>query len=110
MIDDIVRNHGLSFLKNQLFLKAPKQEDHELTPALRLLSRRQEMNDIDRQLELNKVRFNQKMESIIQRRAELSRKESQLQSSLAKFDAHLGENDGKKLRAMKKTMDEKSVM
>jgi Domain of unknown function (DUF4200) len=102
-----LKSHASAFLTNQLSIKVPKQDDHELTPATRLLEQRKEMEDVDYGLEKKRKDYQIKMESISQRREELGRKESQLKDSLDKFDKFLSENDGKKLRAVKKSMEEK---
>lgn len=49
------------------------------------------------------------MESLAQRREELARKESQLRDSLNKFDKFLKENDAKRTRALKKTLEERKL-
>ena len=50
-----------------------------------------------------------KMESLQQRREELERKEHQLKESLLKFDKFLKENDSKRARAVKKSLDEREL-
>ena len=69
--------------------KAPEQEDYELTPATRLLEKRREMIEVENGLNQQKDEFSMKMDSLRQRREELSRKESQLKESLIKFDKFL---------------------
>ena len=49
-----------------------------------------------------------KMESLQQRQEELERKECTLKESLLKFDKFLKENDSKRMRAVKKALDEKA--
>lgn len=49
------------------------------------------------------------MEALTQRREELTKKESQLQESLLKFERFLKENDAKRARAVKKSIEEKKV-
>ena len=68
-----------------------------------------EMQEVDFGLKKQKEEYKAKMESISQRREELARKEGQLKESLVKFDKFLAENDGKKLRAIKKSIEEKFV-
>jgi hypothetical protein len=69
--------------------KVPEQEDHDLTPATRLLEKRREMLEVENGLNQQKEEFAMKMESLTQRRDELARKESQLKDSLLKFDKFL---------------------
>jgi hypothetical protein len=104
-----IKSHAAAFLAQQLLIKVPKQDDHELTPATRLLEQRREMQEVDYALAKHKEDHKVKMESISQRREELARKEAQLKDSLLKFDKFLSENDGKKLRAIRKSMEEKSA-
>lgn len=104
-----LNNQAVSFITQQLQIKAPRQDDHEMTPASRLLERRREMQDVEYGLSKQRDDYSIKMESISQRNEELARKESQLKESLVKFDKYLAENDGKKLRAMRKAIEEKSV-
>lgn len=104
-----LKSHATSFLTKQMLIKIPKQDDHELTPATKLLEQRMEMQEVDFGLKKQKEEYKAKMESISQRREELARKEGQLKESLVKFDKFLAENDGKKLRAIKKSIEEKFV-
>ncbi|KAJ3304228.1 Cilia- and flagella-associated protein 73 [Kappamyces sp. JEL0829] len=96
-------------IEKKLLVKVPKQEDHELTPATRLLERRREMLEVENGLQKQKEEFSMKMESLSQRREELARKEAQLKESLLKFDKFLQENDAKRLRAVKKAIEERKV-
>ncbi|KAL2912077.1 hypothetical protein HK105_208429 [Polyrhizophydium stewartii] len=116
-------------VERKLFIKVPEQEDHDLTPATRLLERRREMLEVETGLLKQKEEFAMKMESLTQRREELARKETQLKDSLLKFDKFLkarclslliymplelplppqSENDAKRMRALKKSMDERKL-
>ncbi|KAJ3107718.1 Cilia- and flagella-associated protein 73 [Phlyctochytrium planicorne] len=87
--------------------KVPEQEDHDLTPATRLLEKRREMLEVENGLNQQKEEFAMKMESLSQRREELARKEAQLKESLMKFDKFLKENDAKRSRALKKVLEER---
>ncbi|KAH6559861.1 hypothetical protein BASA60_000426 [Batrachochytrium salamandrivorans] len=73
-------------VERKLFIKVPEQEDHDLTPATRLLERRREIGGKN-----------------------WLAKESQLKDSLLKFDKFLKENDAKRMRALKKSMDERKL-
>ncbi|KAJ3115343.1 Cilia- and flagella-associated protein 73 [Phlyctochytrium bullatum] len=104
-------------VEKKLFIKVPEQEDHDLTPATRLLEKRREMLEVENGLNQQKEEFAMKMESLSQRREELARKESQLKESLMKFDKFLKascfarccwlENDAKRSRALKKVLEER---
>ncbi|KAI8901657.1 hypothetical protein BC833DRAFT_576763 [Globomyces pollinis-pini] len=96
-------------IERKLAIKLPKQDDHDLTPATRLLERRREMLEVESGLTKQKEEFSMKMESLSQRREELARKETQLKDSLLKFDKFLQENDAKTLRAHKKSMEERKA-
>jgi hypothetical protein len=76
-------------IERKLLIKIPKQEDHDLTPATRLLERKREMLEVETGLAKQKEEFAMKMESLAQRREELARKETQLKESLMKFDKFL---------------------
>ncbi|KAH9249159.1 hypothetical protein BASA81_013118 [Batrachochytrium salamandrivorans] len=74
------------------------------------------MLEVETGLQKQKEEFSMKMESLTQRREELARKESQLKDSLLKFDKFLRyicrfqlENDAKRMRALKKSMDERKL-
>ncbi|KAI9364973.1 coiled-coil domain-containing protein 42 [Zopfochytrium polystomum] len=96
-------------VEKKLFIKVPEQEDHDLTPATRLLEKRREMLEVENGLTQQKEEFSMKMESLLQRREELARKESQLKESLLKFDKFLKENDAKRNRAIKKAIEEQKT-
>jgi chromosome segregation ATPase len=67
------------------------------------------MQEIDQGLLAQKEEYSSKMESVEQRRADLSRKQKQLKESLEKFDKFLKENDAKKIRAIKKAVEERKI-
>jgi hypothetical protein len=67
------------------------------------------MLEVENGLQKQKEEFSMKMESLSQRREELARKEAQLKESLLKFDKFLQENDAKRLRAIKKAIEERKV-
>ncbi|KAJ3299595.1 Cilia- and flagella-associated protein 73 [Borealophlyctis nickersoniae] len=96
-------------VEKKMFIKVPEQEDHDLTPATRLLEKRREMLEVENGLNQQKEEFAMKMESLAQRREELARKEGQLQESLMKFDKFLKENDAKRTRALRKSLDERKT-
>ncbi|KAJ3138758.1 Cilia- and flagella-associated protein 73 [Physocladia obscura] len=96
-------------VENKLFIKVPEQEDHDLTPATRLLEKRREMLEVENGLTQQKEEFAMKMEALKQRSEELAKKEAQLKESLLKFDKFLKENDAKRNRATKKAIDERKA-
>ncbi|KAJ3414084.1 Cilia- and flagella-associated protein 73 [Chytridiales sp. JEL 0842] len=96
-------------VEKKLFIQVPEQEDHDLTPATRLLEKRREMLEVENGLNQQKEEFAMKMESLTQRREELTRKEAQLRESLMKFDKFLKENDAKRSRALRKALDERKT-
>lgn len=59
----------------------PVQDEHDLTPATRLLENRREMQEVETGLARQKDQFSMKMDSLNQRREELVRKEVQLKVS-----------------------------
>lgn len=67
------------------------------------------MLEVENGLFKQKEEFSMKMESLSQRREELARKETQLKESLLKFDKFLQENDAKRLRAIKKAIEERKT-
>ncbi|KAI8801735.1 hypothetical protein BJ742DRAFT_749399 [Cladochytrium replicatum] len=67
------------------------------------------MLEVENGLNQQKEEFAMKMESLSQRREELGRKEMQLKESLMKFDKFLKENDAKRTRALKKSLDERKT-
>lgn len=90
-------------------IPVPDSSDAHLTPATRLLEKRHEMQEIETALTIQKDEFQQKMESLAQRRQELHRKEYQLKHSLLRFDKFLKENDSKRARAEDKTSNERLI-
>ncbi|KAI8921350.1 hypothetical protein DFJ77DRAFT_482579 [Powellomyces hirtus] len=67
------------------------------------------MQEVENGLHQQKEEFALKIESLAQRREELAKKETQLKESLMKFDKFLKENDAKRSRAMKKSLDERKT-
>ncbi|KAJ3221289.1 Cilia- and flagella-associated protein 73 [Clydaea vesicula] len=97
-------------VEKKLFIKMPRHDDDlDLTPATRLLEKRREMLEVENGLKQQKEEFALKMESLAQRREELARKETQLKDSLTKFDKFLKENDAKRTRALKKSLEERKL-
>ncbi|KAJ3394431.1 Cilia- and flagella-associated protein 73 [Entophlyctis sp. JEL0112] len=85
--------------------KVPEQEDHDLTPATRLLEKRREMLEVENGLAQQKEEFAVKMDALKQRSDELARKEMQLKESLLKFDKFLKA----RFAAIKKAIDERKT-
>ncbi len=95
--------------EERLLVKIPEREDDHLTPATKLLEKRREMKEVEQALSAQKEVFKMKMESLQQRQEELERKVCTLKESLLKFYKFLKENDSKRLRAVKKALDEKAA-
>lgn len=97
-------------VEKRLFVQMPRHDDDlDLTPATRLLEKRREMLQVENGLLQQKEEFAQKMDTLAQRREDLARKEAQLKDSLNKFDKFLKENDSKRTRAIKKTIEERKL-
>jgi len=93
----------------KLIVRAPHNDDADITSATRLLEERREMAEVEHALVSQKEEFQMRMESLQQRTEELERKEKQLKESLLKFDKFLKENDAKRARAIKKTAEEREM-
>merc|ERR1719326_2169986 len=87
----------------------PEDVLKQTTPATELLEKKKELADVEDALEAQKEDFRLRMESLKQRRAELERKEYQLQENLLKFDRFLKENDARRERAERKADEENTV-
>lgn len=96
-------------VEKKLLIKVPDEEDHNLTPATRLLEKRREMLEVENGLNSQKEEFQKRMESLSQKRLELAKKEETLKGSLVKFDKFLKENDSKRSRALKKSNEERKM-
>jgi hypothetical protein len=104
-----MEEHFRMNVEKRLFVKAPEQEDYDLTPATRLLEKRREMIEVENGLCQQKDEFSMTIDSLKQRREELSRKEAQLKESLIKFDKFLKENNAKRTRAVRKSLEERKA-
>lgn len=104
-----MEEHFRMNVEKKLFVKAPEQEDYELTPATRMLEKKREMLEVENGLNQQKDEFSMTIDSLKQRREELSRKESQLKESLIKFDKFLKENNAKRTRAVRKSLEERKA-
>jgi len=99
-----------SAFRSKFLVKMPERDEKHVSPATRLLEKRRETAEVEHALSAQKEEFSMKMEGLAQRRQELERKEQQLKQSLQKFDRFLKENDSKKSRALKKAMDERTMI
>lgn len=79
------------------------------TPTAQLLSKHDEVNQIDQALLAQKEEFQLKMEALQLRREQLNRKEDLLKQNLTKFDKFLRENESKKGRAIRKAAEERRL-
>lgn len=100
-LDKFFTNSFESKLLDQL-----PEDESQLTPSTRLLSKKQEMNDLEIDLITLKERFAQRMERLGHRKEELRENEAKLQKSLKDYDKYLKENDLRRKRALKKTKEE----
>eukprot|EP00045_Choanoeca_perplexa_P004864 m.41159 g.41159 ORF g.41159 m.41159 type:complete len:314 (-) comp12809_c0_seq5:1471-2412(-) len=96
-------------VEDKLLASMPNDVLQHTTPATQLLEKRQELAEVEDALKSQKEDFKLRMDSLNQRRAELERKEFQLQESLLKFDRFLKENDARRERADRKATLEHQV-
>eukprot|EP00730_Choanoeca_flexa_P019837 TRINITY_DN9702_c0_g1_i2.p1 TRINITY_DN9702_c0_g1~~TRINITY_DN9702_c0_g1_i2.p1 ORF type:complete len:305 (+),score=69.64 TRINITY_DN9702_c0_g1_i2:282-1196(+) len=96
-------------VEDKLLASMPNDALQHATPATQLLEKRQELAEVEKALQTQKEDFKLRMDSLDQRRAELERKEFQLQESLLKFDRFLKENDARRERADRKATVEHQV-
>lgn len=87
----------------------PVDDDVLLTPASKLLEKRYEMLEMEAGLASHKEAFDVKMDALRHRQGNLDRKEMYLKDSLLKFDKFLKENEAKRIRAVKKSNEERRV-
>lgn len=86
--------------------KAPPLEDLESTLLLR---RRQELNEVQSQLEEKRSRFRKCMADCRQKRLDLQNKKRQLRERVQKFETFLSENEAKRQRAISKALSERKI-
>eukprot|EP00049_Salpingoeca_infusionum_P010341 m.175736 g.175736 ORF g.175736 m.175736 type:complete len:319 (-) comp14622_c0_seq5:167-1123(-) len=101
-----LREYFQSHVEGKLLKQMPQDILSQTTPATQLLEKKKELEEVEDALEAQKEDFKVRMESLQQRRAELERKEYQLQENLLKFDRFLKENDARRERAELKTKQE----
>lgn len=98
----------ISSLEQTLFNKRCYPEDDCLKiPAVQALEQRRMLQEAEEGLQSHKTGVKMKMEALALRRDELNKKTGQLKESLKKFDKFLKDNEAKKLRALKKAVDER---
>ncbi|EDQ93073.1 uncharacterized protein MONBRDRAFT_30998 [Monosiga brevicollis MX1] len=96
-------------VEEKLLQQMPDDVLQQTTPATQLLEKRRELEQVERALATQKEDFHVRMATLDQRKAELERKEYQLQESLLKFDRFLKENDARRERAEQKAASENEV-
>eukprot|EP00052_Salpingoeca_macrocollata_P020570 m.173248 g.173248 ORF g.173248 m.173248 type:complete len:414 (-) comp21297_c0_seq3:29-1270(-) len=76
--------------------------------STQLLQKRKEMQQVQNSFSGKKQDHDLRMEALQQKREELEQRERELAESLSKFDRFIKENDKRKLRAQRKTQEEKA--
>ncbi|EGD76761.1 hypothetical protein PTSG_08113 [Salpingoeca rosetta] len=107
--DVSLRDYFRQNVEKKLIKQMPEDVLKQTTPATELLEKKKELAEVEDALEAQKEDFRLRMESLKQRRAELERKEYQLQENLLKFDRFLKENDARRERAERKAQEESEV-
>ncbi|XP_010573920.1 PREDICTED: coiled-coil domain-containing protein 42B [Haliaeetus leucocephalus] len=67
----------------------PTRDGATLLPSTRLLLKRREVAEVERELQSQREEFRQRMECLAQRRQQLSRREEELRDVVLKFDAFI---------------------
>ena len=94
--------------ENKIALR-PRREDCHLAAATRLLARKQELTEVESELQRCKANYKQRMHEISEERDVLEQRDKALKTSLLKFDKFLAENDSKRYRALKKVEEERDL-
>ncbi|KAM4616806.1 coiled-coil domain-containing protein 42 homolog [Polymixia lowei] len=96
--------------EEQLLMKLPDGQKYMTTGATRMLEKRKEIIEVDKQLKTHREEFELKRKSLRQRRDELLMKEEKLKESLLNFDTFLKENAAKRSRGVKKAENERQIV
>ncbi|CAF1462452.1 unnamed protein product [Adineta steineri] len=89
---------------------APPERDHEhLSSTSRLLEKQREVTETEALLANQKEEFKLKMQSLKLRREKLNTKEHELRESLVNFEKYINELDSKRVRALKRALDEREL-
>ncbi|TPX34963.1 hypothetical protein SeMB42_g07240 [Synchytrium endobioticum] len=107
--DARLENYFRANVERKVYVKPPEPEDFELTPATRLLETRRQMMEVEAGLVQQKQEHATKMAALLVHKDELKRREAQLKDSLVKFEKFIKESDQKRIRALKKSLDERGT-
>ncbi|XP_004636056.1 cilia- and flagella-associated protein 73 [Octodon degus] len=90
--------------------KVPKKQEQSVDhfpPVLRLLEKRQELEEADRELQARKEEFHTTMAALQHRWEQLEQKERELKGSLGRFDKFLQEAEARRGRALRRAVEER---
>ncbi|TPX32125.1 hypothetical protein SmJEL517_g04704 [Synchytrium microbalum] len=107
--DGTLEKYFRANVERKIYVKPPDPEDFELTPATRLLETRRQMMEVEAGLVQQKQEHATKMAALLVHKEELRRREAQLKESLVKFEKFIKESDQKRIRALKKSLDERGT-
>ncbi|XP_032953771.1 cilia- and flagella-associated protein 73 isoform X4 [Rhinolophus ferrumequinum] len=87
------------------YRKIPEQNADHFPPVLRLLEKRQELADADRDLRAQKEVFQATMAALKQRREQLEKKEQELKGSFVRFDKFLQDAEARRSCALRRAAE-----
>ncbi|XP_062446238.1 cilia- and flagella-associated protein 73 [Rhea pennata] len=96
-----------AFRDNLRLQKVPAWDTAALLPPTRLLLKRREVAEVERDLRAQREAFRRRMASLEQRRRELGRREEQLREEVCKFDAFLKASAARRERALRQASQER---
>ncbi|NXJ69213.1 CC42M protein, partial [Rostratula benghalensis] len=85
----------------------PGWDTARLLPSTRLLQKRWEVAEVERELQSQREEFRQRMERLAQRRQQLGEREEQLRQVVHKFDAFLKASAARQERALRRAGEER---
>ncbi|XP_047416547.1 cilia- and flagella-associated protein 73 [Sciurus carolinensis] len=94
-------------LQEKLPQKTPEKNGAHFPPGLRLLEKRRELADADRDLQARRKEFHTRMAALKQRWEELAQKEQKLQGSFVRFDKFLQDAEARRSRALRRAAEER---
>ncbi|XP_069651399.1 cilia- and flagella-associated protein 73 isoform X1 [Haliaeetus albicilla] len=86
----------------------PTRDGATLLPSTRLLLKRREVAEVERELQSQREEFRQRMECLAQRRQQLSRREEELRDVVLKFDAFIKASAARRERALRRADEERA--
>ncbi|XP_069651400.1 cilia- and flagella-associated protein 73 isoform X2 [Haliaeetus albicilla] len=89
-------------------LMVPTRDGATLLPSTRLLLKRREVAEVERELQSQREEFRQRMECLAQRRQQLSRREEELRDVVLKFDAFIKASAARRERALRRADEERA--